>query len=491
MRSPSAEQYERWYLRDCARCGRHAGKAANWSDGPMCRTCLDKATRTRGRCPGCGTDRLLPGRRPDGTPICRDCAGITRNFFCDRCGFEGRLHTGRLCERCTLADKVTATLDDGTGRINPALAPLAEALIAMPDPWKGWMWLRTAHVQDLLTGLARGRIPLTHQALHQLPGWRTVAYLRDLLMACGVLPATDKQLLHTETWLTHRLAELDGHAHEPLLRRFATWHLLPTLRARAARQPLTASARQSAGEQFTHAQAFLTWLDEHDLDLRQCGQADLDSWHATHPKSHRAALKAFLTWAMANRHMRRLDLPVPPHGNSAPLSQRRRLELIRRAATDDQIPPRVRVTACLVLLYAQPITRIMRLTLDDISITDTEVRLRLDNPPSPVPEPFATLLLQLAEARTNMNTAANPDARWLFPGQNAREPLNAATIREQLRLLGFSSGAAREAALRQLVLQAPAPVVAEMLGYTPQATTRHAAAAGSPWSRYAAGDHTK
>ncbi|MFC4122769.1 hypothetical protein [Nonomuraea zeae] len=93
------------------------------------------------------------------------------------------------------------------------------------------MWLRTAHVQDPLTGLARGRIPLTHQALHQLPGWRTVAYLRDLLMACGVLPTVDKQLLHTETWLTHRLAELDGHVHEPLLRRFATWHLLPTLRA--------------------------------------------------------------------------------------------------------------------------------------------------------------------------------------------------------------------------------------------------------------------
>jgi hypothetical protein len=49
-----------------------------------------------------------------------------------------------------------------------------------------------------------------------------------------------------------------------------------------------------------------------------------------------------------------------------------------------------------------------------------------------------------------MNTAANPQARRLFPGQSAREALNAATIREQPRLLGLPSGAAREAALRQI-----------------------------------------
>ncbi|WP_221761967.1 hypothetical protein [Nonomuraea sp. WAC 01424] len=156
-------------------------------------------------------------------------------------------------------------------------------------------------------------------------------------MACGALPAVDKQLLHTETWLTHRLAELDGHTHEPLLRRFATWHLLPTLRARA----------------------FLAWLDERGLDLPRCRQADLDAWHATHPKPRRRALAAFLTWAMNSHHMSRLDLPALPRGNSAPLTRRRRLKLILRAATDDQMPLRARVTACLTLLYAQPITRIM------------------------------------------------------------------------------------------------------------------------------------
>ena len=46
----------------------------------------------------------------------------------------------------------------------------------------------------------------------------------------------------------------------------------------------------------------------------------------------------------------------------------------------------------------------------------------------------------------------------------------------------------RAAALRHLVLQAPAPVIAPMLGYTDQQTSRIAIAAGSPWSRYAPGN---
>jgi hypothetical protein len=71
--------------------------------------------RVRGRCPACDTDRLLPGRNACGAAICRDCAGISRDFFCDRCGFEGMLLGGRLCERCTLADKLTTLLDEGTG----------------------------------------------------------------------------------------------------------------------------------------------------------------------------------------------------------------------------------------------------------------------------------------------------------------------------------------------------------------------------------------
>ena len=125
---------ERWRMRVCARCGRRAPVSANWPEGPVCWTCVDRALRIRGRCAGCGASRLLPGRRADGTPACRDCAGITRDFSCGRCGSEGRLHAGRLCSRCTLSDKLSVLLDDGSGTISEALRPLAVHLTAMPSP---------------------------------------------------------------------------------------------------------------------------------------------------------------------------------------------------------------------------------------------------------------------------------------------------------------------------------------------------------------------
>ncbi|MGW2625889.1 hypothetical protein [Micromonospora taraxaci] len=82
-------------------------------------------------------------------------------------------------------------------------------------------------VRELLTALATGRLPLTHDG--RAGNARPIAarYLRHELMACGILPTVDKHLLETGRWLHRRLAELVDHPHQPLLRRFAPWHQLP------------------------------------------------------------------------------------------------------------------------------------------------------------------------------------------------------------------------------------------------------------------------
>lgn len=477
-------------MRVCGRCGRRAPVSANWPEGPVCWTCVERGLQIRGRCAGCGASRLLPGRCADGTPACRDCAGITRDFSCGRCGFEGRLHAGRLCSRCTLAGKLRVLLDDGSGNLSEPLKPLATHLIAMPSPRAGLVWLTSPQVQALLQGLATGQIPLTHQALAQLPNWRTVAHLRDHLMTCGALPAIDKQLLHFETWLARRLAQPGPGPHDRLLRRFATWDLLPRLRARAARRPLTQASCRFACVQFTAASAFLTWADGHGLTLATCRQADLDAWHATHAEHHRRTVRGFLRWAMTNQLMPRLDIPLQQVLTGDPVSQRQRLDLIRRAVTDDRMPLRTRVAACLMLLYAQPVNRLIRLTTSDITQQDGEVFIRLGDPPAPVPEPFAALLLELAGHPPTTTTTSTP-ACWLFPGQSAGQPLAAGTMLNHLRTQGFLTGPARLSALRHLVLQAPAPVIARSLGYHDNTTTRIATQAGKTWNRYAPGDHTQ
>ncbi|GAA4616069.1 hypothetical protein GCM10023195_71230 [Actinoallomurus liliacearum] len=87
-------------------------------------------------------------------------------------------------------------------------------------------------------------------------------------------------------------------------------------------------------------------------------------------------------------------------------------------------------------------------------------------------------------------SATNSNARWLFPGRRAGQPLNNGTMLQQLRDHGFPAQAARTAALRQLALQAPAPVIAQPLGFHDQTTARIAAEAGRTWVHYPPGDHS-
>lgn len=362
----------------------------------------------------------------------------------------------------------------------------------MDKPRSGMNWLHNPQVPQLLAALAAGKVALTHQALHELPNWRTVAYLRDLLMSCDISPVVDKQLLHFQTWLHHRLADRTSSPHYRLLRQFSGWHQVPRLNARARTRPLTSAARRFASEQLTHAEHFLHWLDDHGRTLAQATQDDIDAWHAQARDNHKRAARGFLTWVIDSRHMPKLALPTLRTPNAGePITQSRRLALLRRILTDDSAPMRSRVAGCLMLLYAQPASRIVRLSIDDIiQDDDGQIRIRLGEPPTPVPEPFAGLLLRTVGERENMQTATNPSARWLFPGRRAGQPLHAATLQPLIRALGIPSAATRVAALRQLVLQAPAPVAAKALGFHYATTHRHHNIdAGGTWKTYAPGDH--
>ncbi|MEV0621804.1 hypothetical protein AB0I81_51360 [Nonomuraea sp. NPDC050404] len=490
------EQYERWFMAECCRCGRRRHKAGHWPDGYICRTCADRAIRVRGTCPGCDQDRALPGRRSsDGAAICTTCAGFSQTFACSRCGFEGKLLGGRLCERCTLSDRLTAVLDDGTGRIRPELRPLFDLLAAMEQPGSGLAWLamrrnHPGNAAALLQRLAFGQIPLTHDAFHELQPWRTAAHLEELLMASGALPAVDKYICSFQRWLPGYLASVDNTVHVKTIRLFATWHVLPALRARAERSNITPSVRRNAAEQITYATTFLTWIDKRGRRLGSCRQSDIDAWYAENTEHARTRLRAFLTWAMQSRQCpRSLSPPAMKISRRAPLTEEERLAALRRLLIDTHVPQRLRVAGIIVLLYAQPLTRVVQLTVDDLLRDGEDVFLRLGEPPSPVPGPVASLLLDYIAARDNMNTATNRASRWLFPGRRAGQPCRPDHLSALLNEIGVSVAAGRGAAIRQQLLEIPAPVVADALNYHDKTTARLLREGGGGWNRYAAGEH--
>jgi hypothetical protein len=444
---------------------------------------------TYGQCAGRGVDRLTPGLAPDGGRLCTDCAGGLGDFFCQRCGQEALLYQSGTCGNCVLAGRLRELLDDGTGQVRAELAPLLDLLRGMKRPRSGITWIRELHVQRNLRALARGEVPLTHDGLSTLSPWRSVAYLRDLLMQVGVLPHVDRHLVLFQRWLTDWLPTIDDQ-HRKLVERFVTWHVLRKLRDTAARRPIGTHRQSMARDTLVQAAAFLAWLASRGRTVSCCTQADLDAWFAEGRVARRPA-QSFLRWCMDNRRMPRLTIPVQRTENPAPITRQHRITLIRQILTGSDLPLVDRVVALLVLLYAQPVSRLVMLTTDDILHDGDEILIRLGDPPSPVPEPFASLLLAHLDARPNTSTATNPASNWLFPGRRAGQPMNPAGLQQRLRRIGIPGVNGRTSAIRQLLLEDPAPIVARMLGYHEVHAELIAGQAGALWKSYAPGNHTR
>lgn len=385
--------------------------------------------------------------------------------------------------RARLCREVTALLDDGSGQIRPELQQFADNIMTMPKPDRARCWIRNnPRLQDYLLALGRGELALTHEAFHQLDSPRTAAHLRDLLMAAGALPPLDRQIALFTTWALPRLAGTADPDDRRLRAQFLHWHLLPGLQAASLQRPLGPGTRNTKAEAFGEAQQLLIWLRKRDRPLAQLTAADLDCWNGTHPER---AAQVFLIWAAETGHGPAYRRPPTVRQPVPRLGREQRTSLTQRVLTDGDIDLRTRVAACLLLLFAQPVSRLVTLTVDDLTLDDGGLYLQLGNPATPVPRAVGRLVLELLSDRGNMNTAVNPTSNWLFPGGRAGQHLTAGCLRRRFQALGLPTTPARGSALQHLLAQAPAPVVASALGYHAGTTEHYREAAASPWARYA------
>jgi hypothetical protein len=262
--------------------------------------------------------------------------------------------------------------------------------------------------------------------------------------------------------------------------------VLRHLRQVAELQAISSYRTNSSRRVLRVAAMFLDHLGEHGRRLDECAQADIDRWFALGPHDRDHA-RPFLRWCRQQRELPPVQLPPLQHTTGVRISQQQRLAFIRRVLTEHTMPAADRVLALLILLYAQPLVKIARLTIKDVHRDDDQVLIRLGDPPTPLPQPFADVLLDYLDNRLNLTTAGGADNPFLFPGQ----PMHTTSLRLRLRNLGLPHLDGRTTTIRELLREAPAPVVAGMLGYHPVTTEAMAAEVGTTWSRYAAGDHTR
>lgn len=168
------------------------------------------------------------------------------------------------------------------------------------------------------------------------------------------------------------------------------------------------------------------------------------------------------------------------------IAQDQRLAWLKELLSGESESLPYRAAGVLLLLYAQPLTRIASLQVDDVDRSGDETRIGLGKEPVSVPEPFAAQLNYHIDNRPNMRaTAGNGYTPWLFPSISPGQHLDPQSIMFRLRKLGVNLRGSRSKALQELVSELPAPLVAEMLGYSDKVTQRHAELAGTSWARYA------
>lgn len=270
--------------------------------------------------------------------------------------------------------------------------------------------------------------------------------------------------------------------HEPPQEQFARWHHLTHIRAKSVSGHSTQGPVHNAKQEITEALRFLDFLAQRGMSLGICSQADLDTWLSTGPTT-RHTIRTFMPWAVTNHHATALTMVHRQAASTRLLSQDERLTWLRRCLVQDGDTLAYRVAGVL-LLYAQPLVRIAALRTQDVETAPQGLFLRLGGDPVPLPEPFATLMRAHLADRPNMRTTNTAGSPWLFPGTRAGRHLHPNTLTHRLRTLGINPLGARNAALRELVQQAPAPLVADLLGYSTQITLAHANRAAQPYNRY-------
>lgn len=468
----------RWPI-PCARCGQHNQIVANWPDGVVCGYCYQQAKRTRGLC-RCGHEGVLPGRI-DTRPACRACSGVNLNVDCRVCGAEDELYGGGRCWGCTLATTVDRLLaDPSTGAVAPQLVPMATALKSMKRANSGLTWIRQKHVTAFLQQLAITPT-ITHEAIDALPSSRTREFVRGLLVEHGILPYRDIYRARFDEWSRQALDKVADPANRDVIRRYIRWqHQRRMNHMQEVPQGTFLRSKQTV----TVAIDFLNWLTERGIALNGLEQEHLDIWQTTGP-STRLIADRFLGWAINTRLVVRADLTIQRHrrGGSRRMNATDQELAVQRVVHTDELSPRDRAAAILVVVFGQQIEDVVGLTWDDVTVTEGLVSLRVGAVDIALPEPLDRPWRELVANPGHGLTAAHPFSRWVFRGYSPGRHIDAGHLRWRLRLV-FSTRAARLGTLHELTKMAPVAILADALGYSPATIERHSVDSASAYARY-------
>ncbi|WP_146178139.1 hypothetical protein [Nonomuraea fuscirosea] len=382
-----------------------------------------------------------------------------------------------------LADRIDALLTGPDGAIAGTLVPLREAILATNNAQAALSNLGRSRAHDVLAEIAAGRAPLAHATLDQHGSSRSIDHLRGLLVAAHALPARDEHLVRLEAF-ARTIADSVDPDDRTIIALYARSHVLRRLRRHLNGSALQPGAAYRARAELASSIRFLAHLRRRGRTLATCRQIDLDAWLAN-PR-HANSTRSFWSWAIKTRNLPPLEIPVTINTEPSQFTpDDHRWAQARRLLTEDTLPTADRVAGLLVLLFAQQVSRIARLTRSHIHHrSDRVTELSLGATNVVLPGPLADLISQLPTPRSDGTARYLHDGTWLFPGRRPGHPLHPTSLSRRLTELGIDPRPDRNSALLDYARQLPPPVIGRLLGLAPGTVDRWATISGGRWARY-------
>ena len=473
----------------CALCGEHRRAAWRSPIGPMCGRCMSRHLNARAICERCGELRR-PATFDPARVLCADCANVDAHHICRLCGAEDQRFEEGICTRCQLKQRIDGLADGGAPDAVARVRPYLDALIASPQPRSALLWLRASPAAQILCAMIAGSLEIGHETLDELEHGRSDAttFLRAALVEHGVLPPRPERLERLRRWVEAQLQALPESEDRARVRSYASWKLLRDVARRAEHNDLNANAAGSARARLRSAIELTTWLHEQDRTLVDLRQDLLEGW-LLEGGSSRLAIAGFIEWLRKTKVITGLHVPRAPRSLKLNTVQdNKRWALLRRLLADEALDLRERVGGGLLLLYAQPITKMTRLRREDVILNDDyQVLIALGQEPIPLPAPLATLTIRLRDAPAPLaTTAATRTNPWLLPGRKLGRPITPHALSRRLSALGVPAVAARTSALAHLLHTVPPAVLAQLIGMSAHSAERYSAALRTDYSRYVA-----
>lgn len=425
--------------------------------------------------------------RDDGGLVCATCAGAESVFACSECGREDHPYGSRRCARCILRERLTDLLTDpSTGQVHVRLRPVFDEIVGSERPQTGIWWLRKRPGTGprLLGRMARGEVAISHDTFRALPSDRAHNYVRDLLAAVGVLPAYEPRIERMLPWLEAKLAPVPADQAD-LVRRFAHWQVLRHLRTVADQGRLTKAIIDNAREQISAAIRLLAFLHQNQTTAAAATQVQLEHYQADRGRMLWSE-QPFIAWLRTSRTNTRLRVPYIASGPPAvTVSDQQRWHHVQRLLHDDTLRGYTRIGGLFTLLFAQPLTRIVAMRTDQVTLVDGRVDVTFHKVAIQMPALVDRLIADHL-CRRGKSLYAARGTGWLFPGGKPGRHLETENIRGQLVAIGIKPYEARKAALFALAAQMPAPVLAELLGLSDNNAADWARLAARDWTGYIA-----